>query len=628
MDPAARPPDRNRLLRWLSSLVSVSAELRRRKVVQVALMYVGGALVTLAAAETIVETYGLPEATRFVLGIVVLLGFPPAVLLAWVFDWTDDGIRRSHSTRVPPAVRRTVTIGAVLLLAGVGGLAAVAVLRAPERPSAALPMVMSVLPFEAAEPGVEGIANNLEASIEAALADIPGLTVIPAHAAAAHGALALDSLARRLGADFFLKATVGRDGNTVEVRIIDGQTQGLSNSATVKGPAGGENTFALPDSLAANVESSLRTVLGREVQLRAWNRGTESPAAAQARWDADGALERAASLARVDPDGFAREMEAVDTLLDTAERLDPGWMEVDLARAAAREVEAIGVAFVRGAEAATRVLERGISELDAVLEARPGHPDALAARGRLRWARYNFGTDLEIADSADALLDLAAADLETAARTGPGMGSAAATLAELYIYGRGEYGPARYWATQAWNRDAYLENRMSILAILAQTSLELGADPEAARWCGRLESSFPDFALAHSCALELMAWGDVPALPDSAWAAYDRIVARLGGPSSSASAYYGYAVAAVLARAELPDSARAVMGRLGNLSAAGVADERHWLEAAVRFRLGETARARELLKAYVADNPETAASIQRRRALRAYLQEPVRLEGL
>ncbi|MEX0891754.1 MAG: hypothetical protein WEB88_06240, partial [Gemmatimonadota bacterium] len=497
-----------------------------------------------------------------------------------------------------------------------------------ERPSAALPMVMSILPFEAAEPAGEGIANHLEASIETALADIPGLIVIPAHAAAAHGALPLDSLARRLGADFFLKATVASDGSTVQVRIIDGQTQGLSNSATVTGPAGGEDAFALPDSLAANVEISLRRVLGREVQLRAWNRGTESPAAAHARWDADGALERAVSLARVDPEGFAREMEAVDTLLDRAQRLDPRWIEVDLARAAAREVQAIGVAFVRGAEAATRVLDRGIAELDAVLEARPGHPDALAARGRLRWARYNFGTDLEIADSADALLDLAAADLETAARTGPGMGSAAATLAELYMYGRGEYQPARYWATQAWNRDAYLENRLSIMAILAQTSLELGADVEAARWCGRLESTFPEYAVAHSCTLELMAWGEMPPMPDSAWAAYDRIVARLGGPASSASAYYGYAVAAVLARAALPDSARAVIDRLGTRTAGAVAaTDHHWLEAAVRFRLGETARARGLMEAYLADHPETAVSIQRRRALRAYLQEPVRLEG-
>jgi tetratricopeptide (TPR) repeat protein len=626
MNPSAPPPDRSRLLRWLSSLVSLSAELRRRKVVQVALMYLGGALVTLAAAETVVETYGLPESTRFIVGIAVLLGFPPAVILAWAFDWTDDGIRRSTATRVPSAVRRGVMVGAILLVAGAGGLAAIAVLRAPARPAANEPVVLSVLPFEAAEAELKWMATSLQAGIETALAGIPGLTLIPAHAAAPYPDLPRDTLAQRLGADFFLHATVTGGGSEVELHIIDGPTQSISNARTVSVPAG-EDALMLAASLATGVETSLRRVLGREVELRTWNRGTTSAAASEARYRADVVLERAERLARIDRAGFAREMAMVDSLLRRAGRLDPRWREVDLARAAAREVEALAVAVHEGAAAAVLVLDKGITELDAVLEAAPDHSGALAARGQLRWKLYNFALDDGRPDAAAALLDQAAADLETAARD-PALASAAATLAELHTFGRGDFQLAHEWATQAYQRDAFLENRRDIMAILAQASLELNRDADAARWCRQLEAAFPEFAISHGCALEVMAWGGDTAVPDSAWAAYERILARFGGPPTSAPAYYGYAVAAVLARAGLADSARAVIGRLSQLRGGpGTASDNYWLEAAVRFRLDEEDRARELVAAFLADHPHTAASIQSRRALRDYLTEPVLLEG-
>ena len=72
------------------------AEMRRRHVVRFALGYAAVAFVVLQLAEIVFPAFGLGEAGLRVLVIVVALGFPPATVLAWVFDITADGIKRTE----------------------------------------------------------------------------------------------------------------------------------------------------------------------------------------------------------------------------------------------------------------------------------------------------------------------------------------------------------------------------------------------------------------------------------------------------------------------------------------------------------------------------------------------------
>ena len=62
------------------------AELKRRRVVRAALVYLGAAFVVLQAAELLVEALQLPPVVFSTIGIAVMVGLPVALVLAWAFD--------------------------------------------------------------------------------------------------------------------------------------------------------------------------------------------------------------------------------------------------------------------------------------------------------------------------------------------------------------------------------------------------------------------------------------------------------------------------------------------------------------------------------------------------------------
>jgi eukaryotic-like serine/threonine-protein kinase len=82
-----------RLVRRVSRLFS---ELKRRKVFRVSGFYVASAFVVAQVADIFLPGLGFPDwALRLVL-VVLVLGFPVAVVLAWMFDLTPEGIRRTN----------------------------------------------------------------------------------------------------------------------------------------------------------------------------------------------------------------------------------------------------------------------------------------------------------------------------------------------------------------------------------------------------------------------------------------------------------------------------------------------------------------------------------------------------
>lgn len=81
------------LMRW-EKLRAVFGELRRRKVFQVALVYVVMAWGVIQAGDLLFEALQVPEGSYTLLVILVLLGFPVAVVLAWAYEITPSGVRR------------------------------------------------------------------------------------------------------------------------------------------------------------------------------------------------------------------------------------------------------------------------------------------------------------------------------------------------------------------------------------------------------------------------------------------------------------------------------------------------------------------------------------------------------
>ena len=73
---------------------AVWKELKKRKVFQVALVYVLMGWGVMQVGELLFEALQVPEGAYTLLVILILLGFPVAVVLAWAYEITPEGVRR------------------------------------------------------------------------------------------------------------------------------------------------------------------------------------------------------------------------------------------------------------------------------------------------------------------------------------------------------------------------------------------------------------------------------------------------------------------------------------------------------------------------------------------------------
>ncbi|MEJ2482534.1 MAG: tetratricopeptide repeat protein [Gemmatimonadota bacterium] len=71
------------------------AELKRRRVFRVMAVYGAVGFVILQVVELMVPALLLPEWTYRLVALMLLVGFPVAIVLAWAFESTPDGVRRT-----------------------------------------------------------------------------------------------------------------------------------------------------------------------------------------------------------------------------------------------------------------------------------------------------------------------------------------------------------------------------------------------------------------------------------------------------------------------------------------------------------------------------------------------------
>ena len=70
------------------------AELKRRNVIRMAGLYLVGAWLLVQVAGTVLPMFGAPAWMPRTVVILLALGFVPALVFAWVFEMTPDGIKR------------------------------------------------------------------------------------------------------------------------------------------------------------------------------------------------------------------------------------------------------------------------------------------------------------------------------------------------------------------------------------------------------------------------------------------------------------------------------------------------------------------------------------------------------
>ena len=85
--------------------MSLLRELQRRNVGRVATAYIVASWLIVQVADTVLLNFDVPERVFQVVVIALAIGFVPTVIMAWLFEWTPDGLKRDEEAEQSPESR-------------------------------------------------------------------------------------------------------------------------------------------------------------------------------------------------------------------------------------------------------------------------------------------------------------------------------------------------------------------------------------------------------------------------------------------------------------------------------------------------------------------------------------------
>ncbi len=209
------------------------AELRKRKVFQVAAIYVAVAWGVTEFVVTVVEQLFLPPWVSTLAVICFIAGFPFAMFLAWAFDISSEGIRRTTISSRRGKV--SIVASLFLLIASTAGLfflikPSIQDRSGLTRTTAIHPNSIAVLPFENAshDPDDEYLSVGLSDELRDQLGRISGLRIAARSSSIVVQGLEVDAMvmSAKLGVAALVEGSLRRRGNTlrISVQLIDGRT--------------------------------------------------------------------------------------------------------------------------------------------------------------------------------------------------------------------------------------------------------------------------------------------------------------------------------------------------------------------------------------------------------------------
>jgi serine/threonine-protein kinase len=572
--------------------------LRTRRVPQLAAAYGAGSWIVLEVLDQLIGNQILPQLFyQLALTLVVTLA-PGVLVVAWFHG--------EKGAQTVPLIEKWLLVGVATLALVSASVAYRA--AAPVAPVDGGPPLnrVAVLYLEDLSPNQEFqyVADGLTEGIIRRLSQVRALDVISLNGVAPfrEADASLDSIARALEVGSVIDGSVEPDGDQLRVtlRLVDGPSGAVFDRASLFMSVG--QSLAAVDSVTGEVSRLLRQRLGEEIQVRQQ----------RARASVDEAWLFVQRAERLRKDAAARFQESgseaavpmllqADSLLELAEQVDPNWQEPTVLRG---WVAYDGARMYRDLEVVPWI-EAGLGHAERAFEASANDPEALNLRGHLR---YRFWGRRVTPDPAEweGLLNGARQDLEAAVQADPTLTRAQITLSSLY-YAVDDVPAALLAARRAYEEDAYLSDADAIVSRLFWGSIDLEQFSQARRWCTEGARRWVEQARFVACQLTLMATPAVPPDVDEAW----RLLAKLDSLTPNPRQAYLPAAARMdlggtLARAGLPDSARSMLLRArarGNPEIDPTQELLH-IEAYMRSLLGDNGEAIDLLRRYVAANPD------------------------
>jgi TolB-like protein/Tfp pilus assembly protein PilF len=195
-------------------------EVKRRKVYRVAIAYIVAGWALAQGLAQVLPIFDIPNSVIRGFIALLLIGFPIALVLGWVFDVTPQGIKTTPAIAPRTQVRRNV-----FLLVGIGVIisAATGFFVLPRAVAHKVDKSIAVLPFESLSDEKENtyFADGIQDDVLTNLSKIGDLKVISRTSVMPYRGKASNvrEIGKALGVSTILEGSVRRIGNRVRVNV-------------------------------------------------------------------------------------------------------------------------------------------------------------------------------------------------------------------------------------------------------------------------------------------------------------------------------------------------------------------------------------------------------------------------
>jgi TolB-like protein/Flp pilus assembly protein TadD len=294
-------------------------EVKRRKVYRVAAAYIIAAAGAIQLASASFPAWELPNwALRLVI-VLLLLGFPIALMLAWAYDITAQGVRVTPTTEAPGRHRRRNMV----MLVGTGVIisAAAGFFLLPGVSARKIDKSIAVLPFQNLSDEKENayFADGIQDDVLTNLSKIGDLKVISRTSVMPYRGKTsnIREIGKALGVATILEGSVRRIGNRVRVNVqlINADTdehlwaEDYDRDLT--------DVFAIQTDLAQQIVRELQAKLSPMEKAQIERKPTENSEAYLAFLQAHDLFTRM--------DKFRSNTERAEQLFEKATKLDPNF---------------------------------------------------------------------------------------------------------------------------------------------------------------------------------------------------------------------------------------------------------------------------------------------------------------
>src|SRR6266542_4234978 len=295
-------------------------EVQRRKVYRVAAAYIIAAGFIIQIGSAVFPAWELPNWAFRLVVVLLLIGFPIALILAWAYDVTPQGIRATPAPTTSGSHRRRNLI--MLIAIGVIISAGAGFFLLPRASARKIDKSIAVLPFQNLSDEKENayFADGIQDDILTNLSKIGDLKVISRMSVMTYrgdGARNAREIGKVLGVATLLEGSVRRAGNRVRVSV---QLINANNDEHIWAEDYDRDltdVFAIQTDLAQKIASALQAKLSQSEKARIDRMPTQNPDAYLLFIQAHDYANR--------PDMFREASFKAEQLFEQAIKLDPNF---------------------------------------------------------------------------------------------------------------------------------------------------------------------------------------------------------------------------------------------------------------------------------------------------------------